>query len=460
MDINSTESCTIKSEIILTETFCGNYEDCGNEELKTEPVDYKELFMCKGEDDPAEHMDTSTAPIQQCSGNECNFTTIEKDSLQGHLKTTKYIIYFYCGNEELKTEPVDYKELFMCKGEDDPAEHMDTSTAPIQQCSGNECNFTTIEKDSLQGHLKTTKYIIYFCKYCNFKAHLECFIKKHLKIHKGIDDTYITKDSNFKTPQSFSSATRVKKSRSADEYICNECNFTTLNTNSLRRHMTIHIGDEYKCEGCDYKTVWKDCLKEHVKTHTGDEYKCRECDYKTAWKGNLKTHIKIHTGDEYKCKQCDYKTVRESSLKEHVRIHTGEVYKCQDCDYKTLQRYRLKEHVKIHTGEEYKCKECDYKALQKYRLKEHVRIHTGEAYKCKDCDYKTFQKYRLNEHVQIHTGEEYKCKNCDYKTVHKKRLKGHVKIHRGEEYKCKECDYKTAWKGNLKKHIKTHTSDE
>ncbi|KAF5282436.1 hypothetical protein FQA39_LY17551 [Lamprigera yunnana] len=380
MDTNFTESCSIKSEIILTETFCENSEDCGNEELKTEPVDYKELLKCKEEDDPAEHMDTCAAPIQQCSSNERNFTT---------------------------------------------------------------------EKDSPQGYSKTTENIQYFCEYCNFRTHLETFIKKHLKIHKEVDDTYITKESNFKTPQRFSLAPHVKTLRS-DEYICNKCNFTTLNKVSLRRHMTIHTGEEYKCKECDYKTLRKYDLKEHVKIHTRDEYKCKECDYKTVWKGSLKGHVKIHTGEEHKCKECDYKTVRKYSLNEHVKIHTGEEYKCKECDYKTVWKGRLNEHVKIHTCGKHKCNECDYKTMEKRSLNEHVKIHTGEEYKCRECDYKTVWKRCLKEHVKIHTGEKHKCNECDFKTVWKRCLKEHVRIHTGEKHKCNECDYKTIkWKNAM-----------
>ncbi|KAF5301039.1 hypothetical protein FQA39_LY10858 [Lamprigera yunnana] len=263
MDINSTESSKIKSEIIVTETFCGKYEDCGNEELKVEPVDYEELFKCKEEDDPAEHMDTSSAPI-------------------------------------------------------------------IQQCSGNECNFTTMEKDSIQGHLKTTKNVQYFCKQCNFRTRLECFLKAHLKIHKGVDDTYTTKECNIRLLRSFSLAPHAKALRNDDAYICKECNFTTLNKYSLKRHMTIHIGDEYKCKECDYKTVWKNLLKEHIKIHTGDEYKCKECDYKTVRKCNLKEHVKIHNGDKYTCNECDFKTVWKSSLNDHVKIHKDKEYKYKE----------------------------------------------------------------------------------------------------------------------------------
>ncbi|KAF5306887.1 hypothetical protein FQA39_LY00117 [Lamprigera yunnana] len=52
MDIDSVdfiESCAIKSEVILTETFsfCGKYEDYASNELKPEPVNYEESLKPK-----------------------------------------------------------------------------------------------------------------------------------------------------------------------------------------------------------------------------------------------------------------------------------------------------------------------------------------------------------------------------------------------------------------------------
>ncbi|KAF5289424.1 hypothetical protein FQA39_LY15113 [Lamprigera yunnana] len=67
MDINVIdfiESCAIKSEVILTETFsfCGKYEDCWSQEQKLAPVDYYVSFKCKEENDLTEPMDTHATP--------------------------------------------------------------------------------------------------------------------------------------------------------------------------------------------------------------------------------------------------------------------------------------------------------------------------------------------------------------------------------------------------------------
>ncbi|KAF5296247.1 hypothetical protein FQA39_LY12584 [Lamprigera yunnana] len=58
MDVDCNESCPIKSEVTLTETFCFcelfRYYD---KDLNLEPVDSQESFKFKAEDNFAEHMD-------------------------------------------------------------------------------------------------------------------------------------------------------------------------------------------------------------------------------------------------------------------------------------------------------------------------------------------------------------------------------------------------------------------
>ncbi|KAF5306073.1 hypothetical protein FQA39_LY09051 [Lamprigera yunnana] len=91
MDVDYIESCPIKSEIIVQETFsyCENYEDNGIEELKTEPVDIEKSFECDDEDNLVEPAD-----VNQYICNECNFVTTEKDPLIQHLNIIKNTHYF------------------------------------------------------------------------------------------------------------------------------------------------------------------------------------------------------------------------------------------------------------------------------------------------------------------------------------------------------------------------------
>ncbi|KAF5290838.1 hypothetical protein FQA39_LY14600 [Lamprigera yunnana] len=462
MDVDSIESCAIKSEVIITETFsfCEQYRDCGDKDLKTEPVDYEECFKCKEEDISVEQTDVHAAPMQQFSCNECDFLTMEKDSLIENLQITKNAQYS-CNECNFTTQlQRSVKKHFGNEECSFQTPQCKTPKSGVKYIC-NECNYTTLIKSYLKAHVKIHKGAEYKCRECDYETVRKNRLKEHVKIHTG--EEYKCKECDYKTVWQNCLKTHVKIHRGA-EHKCKECDYKTVRKDRLKEHVKIHRGEEHKCKECDYKTVRKDHLKEHVKIHTGGgvKYKCKECDYKTIRKDNLKKHIKIHTGNKYECKECDYKTAWQRSLKEHVKIHTGDEYKCKECDYKTVRKYYLKEHVKIHKGEEYKCKECDYKTMWQSCLKEHVKTHTGgcDDYKCIECDYKTIRKENLKKHIKIHTGDKYECKECDYKTAWQRSLKEHVKIHTGDKYKSNKCDYKTMWQSNLKKHQNSYSSSK
>ncbi|KAF5280763.1 hypothetical protein FQA39_LY17987 [Lamprigera yunnana] len=334
MDIDSIENCVIKSEVILTETFCEKYEDCESKELKTEPVDYEESFKRKEEEDPAQYVDTNAAPLQRYSCNGSSFIKIEKDSLTEH-SIAKNVQYF--------CKKCDFATQLECSMK----EHLRIHNGTDNICTFDKCNFKTLWIFSLIPQLNTSiSANQYICNDSNYPTLRENYLRKHMKIYTG------------------------------NEYKCNDCEYKTVCKSRLNQHVKIHIGDEYKCEECSYKTVWKDSLKDHMKIHVGEEYKCKECDYKTLRERCLKEHVKMHTGDEYKCKDCDYKTLRERRLKEHVKIHTGDEYRCKECGYKTVRKYLLKLHMNKHTGDLLLCKKCGFKTNWKCSLQKHLKIHT------------------------------------------------------------------------------------
>ncbi|KAF5306086.1 hypothetical protein FQA39_LY09064 [Lamprigera yunnana] len=96
MDVDYNETYLIKSDITVQETFsyCGNYEDYGNEELKTEPVDVEKYFKCEEEENIVELIDVHAVPIQEYICNECSFITTEKEYLVQHLNIIKNCLLF------------------------------------------------------------------------------------------------------------------------------------------------------------------------------------------------------------------------------------------------------------------------------------------------------------------------------------------------------------------------------
>ncbi|KAF5275977.1 hypothetical protein FQA39_LY00773 [Lamprigera yunnana] len=463
MDVDCNESFPIKKEVVVEETFsfCPKFGDFGNAKLKSEPIDCEELFKCTEEEELSEHIDLHAAAVQQYACNECNFQTMDKNSLIEQLKTTKNVEYFY--------KECNFKTPLECSIKEHLKIHNKVcarcnvkklifqSTSQLKTQSGNEnicskCNYDTWNKPNPKKNMK-----IYTNNECNYKTIQESNLKTHMKIHMG--DVYKCNQCKYTTVQERCLKAHMKI-HTGGEYKCKKCEYKTVWERSLKAHIKIHMGDEYKCTECEYKTVWKSNLKAHTKTHLGDEYKCTECEYKTIHERTLKAHMKIHMGNEYKCKECEYKTVWKSNLKVHMKNHIGDEYKCKECEYKTVRKGNLKTHLKIHMGDTYKCKDCEYRTVWESNLKVHMKMHTGDEYKCEKCEYKTVWEQSLKAHMKNHMGEEYKCKDCDYKTVLEHSIKSHIKIHKGDEYKCEECDYKTVWKSNLKAHIKNHMGDK
>ena len=81
---------------------------------------------------------------------------------------------------------------------------------------------------------------------------------------------------------------------------CNQCDFASSHTGSLRRHLKTHSGEKSnKCIQCDYASVRASNLRTHMKTHGGKKTKkCNLCDFASHQAGNLRTHLKTHSGEK------------------------------------------------------------------------------------------------------------------------------------------------------------------
>ncbi|KAF5280775.1 hypothetical protein FQA39_LY17999 [Lamprigera yunnana] len=180
---------------------------------------------------------------------------------------------------------------------------------------------------------------------------------------------------------------------------------------------------QYICNKCNFNTVEKNILIEHLKVHKDNQYECKECGFATMQKRTLKVHSKIHKGEEYACIECNFKTIWRSSMNLHSEMHKDVQYFCSDCDFKTTQKRILEVHCKIHEEEQYACNQCDFKTSWKSSLKSHLEVHEGIQYLCNQCDFKTMQKRVLQWHLKLHEDNQYSCKECDFVTQWKQTLK-------------------------------------
>ena len=163
-----------------------------------------------------------------------------------------------------------------------------------------------------------------------------------------------------RTEAQTTSTSQVKLQKRKKLHCCTKCDYTSLYSTGLTRHMRVHIGEKpYSCTQCDFSCSRSWNLKEHMRTHTGEKpYSCTQCDFSFAHSSSLKTHMRTHTGEKpYSCSHCDYSCANSGSLTVYMRKHTGKKpYSCSQCDYSSPYPATLKSHMRTHNGEKpYSC---------------------------------------------------------------------------------------------------------
>ena len=93
------------------------------------------------------------------------------------------------------------------------------------------------------------------------------------------------------------------------KHICNQCNYSTNRTSSLKKHKLVHSGEKpFACSQCKYSCTEAGRLKTHLLTHSGEKpFACSQCKYSCNRADSLKTHLLIHSGENpFKCRHCNY----------------------------------------------------------------------------------------------------------------------------------------------------------
>ena len=78
-------------------------------------------------------------------------------------------------------------------------------------------------------------------------------------------------------------------------YKCQECDYTSYNSNKVTVHMRSHSGEKpFSCQLCNYRSTHNSNLRRHMTVHSSKmSYKCLKCSYSTKWQSSLKRHIII-----------------------------------------------------------------------------------------------------------------------------------------------------------------------
>ena len=107
----------------------------------------------------------------------------------------------------------------------------------------------------------------------------------------------------------------------------------------------------FKCPSCPYRSDVKHNFQRHVSDHSKALKKCSHCDFTTIYTNSLNRHIKRHVTDKkkYKCRHCSYRSKVEENVHRHtIRIHKKPKLHCPHCNFTTDYRNSLNCHLRQH----------------------------------------------------------------------------------------------------------------
>ena len=339
------------------------------------------------------------------------------------------------------------------------------------------------------------------------------------------------KDSaNDKTESEAQSSTTSKGADTRDtagedlEYSCDICERKYSSKYRLQAHVTsVHLKIfRYKCDECDYATAYSSSLKSHKKgSHGapgGTESKkvCELCSFTTASHESLRKHMKdVHgmeslevqpqtkaiyerewenfksylafrnmrdvevSHDENSCpgedefisyfdhlyheKRLKMNTiwVRFTSLNHHFIMERGK--KLQEAYPRLMHNFNSYAPDPGGKRATHTCDTCEKTFSDKFSLRSHISsVHLGlKPHKCKECDYASSTRSDLNKHRKsVHSGimpvpkrpkakkpkKEWACKLCPYTATTNRDLREHVRAaHPKESNRKLESDTKAAY---------------
>jgi phage FluMu protein Com len=148
----------------------------------------------------------------------------------------------------------------------------------------------------------------------------------------------------------------------------------------------------------------------HVKKRESARMKCPDCQYTTIYTGLLARHIELH--EKRKCPHCKYSAKQCSGYKRRLVLHIREVHelknKCPHCPFINIHAGQLSRHMTmVHSNKrrdeirDKKCPLCPYTTGFGSGLNRHVKTvhHKIKDHKCTHCNFAASYKSRLRLHV-------------------------------------------------------------
>lgn len=177
----------------------------------------------------------------------------------------------------------------------------------------------------------------------------------------------------------------------------------------------------YKCEKCNYKTLKSSFLSRHMAKHEKRNkpkkfITCTECDYKTWKLSNFKRHqLKHNNVRKFLCIICGLGFKRSDTLKQHLATHAqnesidnsgnGSTFPvCDICQKTCRSSTHLREHMMVHSNERsVACNFCDMTFKSNaYYLKHKKSVHSSSKlrFQCAYCPQKVSTNQNLVRHIK------------------------------------------------------------
>ena len=286
------------------------------------------------------------------------------------------------------------------------------------------CNYTAGSSEELQDHvLQHCKVRTYQCKLCTSSFSYKSQLRAHMRAH------------NERAP-----------------FSCIHCPFQTIDPVVFTNHGKEHLQTIHLCPTCGQKYDTKSELERHTQTKCrGKEVlKCDECDFTSINKESYRKHMRWH-GKAYKCEKCEFSSTNYTEFKSHSRTHEEEQeLKCDLCDFIASSTRSLKSHMKRHVNdqrfvqqplEQYKCNMCGYVCHHLPSLKSHMWRHASEA---------SYSYENTNE--VINAAIDYDSRTEEEKKNKQNAMAPDCLV----TFRCCQCGFETMEKSDLNLHMKSH----
>lgn len=270
-----------------------------------------------------------------------------------------------------------------------------------------------------------------------------------------------------------SSRARKKRSRMKKEpekFACSMCNVNFERHGDYKRHMVKHSDQRpYKCEVCEKAFKRPAEMSCHMDLHRGVEYLCELCNFTTINKVSLSTHKRrMHKRDfRYHCDKCNRSFMSNYDLQDHKASHLGtKTFICEHCGNAYSQRTYLVAHKRfvhrIQQGapKKFHCNLCSKSFATDHNLRKHISLHS-QTFLCAHCGKEFATKHDLKLHTRKHTGERpYQCKVCSKAFARSVTLRVHSLTHTGERpYVCDICEQSFTQRSSMMAHRRKHPGD-